>query len=556
MSNLITFNNIPFTGVTNITYSEEPVYIQGEKYADTQKIKIEGVLSRSGNNPFDQTSFFGIVEAGFSELLIGTNTISGICEGVEFQDSDYDCILPYACDFFCYESGYDVVNPTSSTTVTEDGPIYVISTSKSAQGVGLGDSALEKAKAFVNSQSDFYSGGNIVLDNSDAILISTNEVFDTVDSIYTLNKVYNLQNPDGSLSGFAGDSGVCKASMNISYNKESDELSASVNGSIQYPLGYMYSATGMEVDPINQAAYDLASGYVVDSLSQKEGYSLENLNIIGSSKIVETDDSVVEFSFDFVQVDPSSLIGENNNILHEYVVSFNIDKNAGGVINGQINGSLSYLGVDNPWDNSIGVSNLRWQQLQGALSGLDFYALTTTSYDSFLEPLKDFYKVKGEPPLNEEVRDYNISYDLNSIGINYSFSFDNRVNHAEIDPSYENLKNMDISMSEDIQFYNKIVKESLIGFSVQEGQATTPKFSIQVSADAKNESGGTVDSLYTLKSFANKFLTLNHTSKLYFLDDSSQSYSDERISCSFKYYFDEKGNFGEQDNDLVTGGGG
>ena len=521
-----TFQGKTFPNITGISFSDTPVYSGGNYDHDVTTITIEGVAKNPTANQAAPTTAFAFADLviddiadGFGSLVIDTKTYPNcLISQISMTDSDHEYLVPYSVNFT--QKTQDVENIVNQWSFSENNKIITATHTISATGVDTnnGTSPMDKAKAFVEAVAVVPQNVYFTL-ASTKNKISTNEVFDTSGGSYSLTTVYNIYD---STSFFASDAHVINCSLKINYDRKSESLNVSVNGSIQQAL----DATGVvDLTPFNAARAKLiADDFVTNSVtSSSEGYSLETLVNNAYNFTVNEDARRVDFSYSFKQVPDENLLGVDKNVLHEYSKSFSVSKDE-PYINATINGTLTYALSDNPIDiNTDLVDSARWIAVNTVFGLLDPRAELITDFEDFRTANLAEYKLDGAIDLQLLPTTYNIDKNLKNITITYSYNYNNKYDYG-----LGVLKNIDLSITDTEPITRTNVRETIAGWAKQE--TGTKVGVISGSASADND----IVDITALKTAMNL-----KVGKGVLIRDSSLSSARKKISYSVSKYYDE-----------------
>ena len=521
-----TFQGKIFPNITGISRSDTPVYSGGKYDHDITTITIEGVAKNPTANQVAPTTAFGFANLeikdivdGFGDLVIGTKTYAKcLISQISMTDSEHEYLVPYSANFT--QKTQDVENIVNQWSFSENNKIITATHTVSATGVdtGNGIKPMDKAKTFVDAVAVVPQNVYFTL-AATKNKISTNEVFDTSGGSYSLTTVYNIYD---STSFFVADAHVINCSLKINYDRKSESLNVSVDGSIQQAL----DATGaVDLTPFNSdRAKLIADDFVANSVnSSSEGYSLETLVNNTYNFTVNEDARKVDFSYNFKQVEDKNLIGAGKNVLHEYSKSFSVSKDE-PYINATINGTLTYALSDNPIDINTELKNsARWLAVNAAFGTIDQRAELITDFNDFRTANLTEYKLDGARDLQLLPTTYNIDKDLKNITITYSYNYNNKYDYG-----LGVLKNLNLSITDTQPILRKNVKESIAGWSKQE---TGTKVGVLSGVASADNDIADIDLLKTAMNLK--------VGKGVLIRDSSLSSARKKISYSVAKYYDK-----------------
>ncbi len=519
-----TFKGQTFPNVTGISVNATPVYSGGKYEHDVKTINIEGVATNPDASTAAPTTDFAFsklqiddIGEGFGDLQLGSKTYDDcLISQISIQDSDHEYLVPYSVSFT--QKTQDVENIVNQWSFSENNKIITATHTVSATGVDTnnGIEPIDKAKTFVDAVSVIPQNVYFTL-SATKNLISTNEVFDTSGGSYSLTTVYNIYD---STSYFAADTHVINCSLKINYDRKSESLTVSVDGSIQQALD---SSATVDLIPFDSArAKAIADDYVANSVGSTEGYSLESLVNDQYNFTVNEEARKVDFSYNFKQVPDENLIGSNKNVLHTYSKSFVVSKEAPYIV-ASINGTLTYALSDNPIDINIEIKDSpRWIAINTAFDNLDFRAELASDFTEFRTANQAEFKLDPSKDLQLLPSNYNIDKDLRSISISYSYSYNNKHDYGS-----GVLKNIDLSITDQAPIQKTITKETIAGWAKQDSGQKVGTLSGNASAD------NDFADIEILKTALNARLTDG-----VLISDSSLSSARKKITYSISKYYD------------------
>lgn len=522
-----TFLTETFPNVTDVSVTEVPIYVSGNPYFIKKEVSIEGIIQNTGAAVVFEEILPNATETG--SLAIGTYTLSGLSfDSINYGDTDYDVVQPYTAKFSSYDqSGFlDIVDEW--TYQEDDNKILSIKHRVSARSElpCTGDGGIQpRVIAFVQGRS---SGVNVVpiaggefTTFGSLTKVGVEEISDVALGSYSLINSYQAY---GEGAFYGNESRINSVSLNINYDRPSEKVSVSANGSSIGPLQTGLIQQGL---PSGVGAEDVLadiSSFVVDSVnSSLEGYSLEDIYPVNSSFTVSPEENKVDFSYNFEQVPSGNLIGENKNVLHLYETSFNIDKISQPYVTCSINGNLTYAGVDNPLTGQDLLTSARWTAIERAFSGLNPDALVATDLSNFTTTIGSDYKLGTATPSGvSEPTAFTVNKNLESLSIDYSYSYS-----TKYDIGSGVYNDLNLSTSKILPIDDTGVVETINGFST--GLNGKKAGTISVSASSQNSESF----LSGLKTLAFSKMGTGGA----FIIDSSEEAGDNNISFSVSKYY-------------------
>ncbi len=474
MATSITYGSYSFPEpIPLFSEEDEAVKLGGLLDHSTIRVNIVGFLTGSDLSGLDLQKMQMI--SGFlneyQDLTITIENEAKTCpcafiESIDFNESDSTTVLPYSLTALYYSGEtfseyFGVTDPQNSWSYEEgDNKIITATHTVSAKGLKVGSKdPFDNAREFVSGKV-INGFENIALFNSgdNAFLTSRTENVDRKENIYGVTEVYSYSAGDRDNSDKSySDSGVLNLSTSISFSDNS-ELSISVNGSLQ---GSMDANTGSQVGLLStgnftpEQATEVATNALVNSYSDYESgvYSFVQKGPTAFNYDLNTGANILNFSFAFADPDKVDLI--NDNVLHSYVSSISLSKDA-SVSSVAVQGNLKYLGslfIDSTGEFE---SNARFQAVDTAFGQVDQRAIAVSALEKF-SGVATGYEINSSY-VNEEPIDFSISKNPVENTISYNYNYSNQVDFSSGD-----LKNLSLNISNKQPIAVNNVQETISG---------------------------------------------------------------------------------------------
>lgn len=504
MATSITYGSYSFPEpIPLFSEEDEAVKLGGLLDHSSIRVNIVGFLTGSDLSGLDLQKMQMV--SGFlneyQDLTITIENEAKTCpcafiESIDFNESDSTTVLPYSLTALYYSGEtfseyFGVTDPRNSWSYEEgDNKIITATHTVSAKGLKVGSKdPFDNAREFVSGKV-INGFENIALFNSgdNAFLTSRTENVDRKENIYGVTEVYSYSAGDRDNSDKSySDSGVLNLSTSISFSDNS-ELSISVNGSLQ---GSMDANTGSQVGLLStgnftpEQATEVATNALVNSYSDYESgvYSFVQKGPTAFNYNLNTGANLLNFSFAFADPDKVDLI--NDNVLHSYVSSISLSKDA-SVSSVAVQGNLKYLGslfIDSTGEFE---SNARFQAVDTAFGQVDQRAIAVSALEKF-SGVATGYEINSSY-VNEEPIDFSISKNPVENTISYNYNYSNQVDFSSGD-----LKNLSLNISDRRPLAINNVQETISGFGVSQViSRSLGNYSVSATC---NEDGSKLDKL-------------------------------------------------------------
>jgi hypothetical protein len=480
---------VNFPNVTNFSINEIPVYVAGVYIHEQTEITIEGVVIGDPALPPPTSVDAGFVLDLFTrsvtgipfDVEIGTEKYEGcILKQISTDESDYDYIVNYNATFV--SSGSFISSLTNEWSVSEEGGLIIATHTMSATALSDGSAdaySIAKAEVDTISSTNKPPAGFYPEQTKNGILTARSEVFDRAAGSYTLTEVYNFQSDTSEFIAEVGNY-TLTCSLDISYDRNADALTVGVKGTIDGGIGNN-SATPDISSFDEDKAITIAEQFVGNSINQSlEGFILETLVATGVSVTKDDTAHKIEFSYTLLQIEAANLI--NDNVIHDYQSNFSVSKDS-PYVEGTIQGTLIYGKTDFPIDLSRELhQSVRWGAIDAAFTYIDPRALMLTDFTEFLSSNETEYKLDGSVLLGLEPTSFNVTKNLETMQLNYTYSNNNKFDYGQP----HGLKEATLSVTDQKPLAAKIsLKETIAGFAEQ--TVGDKSGSISVSVTSKDD---------------------------------------------------------------------
>lgn len=397
------FQNIaptPFFGV------EEQLINYRDRWGSVRNLNLEGFITgncqdfnffvNKQNNLINQFAndfkSFEIKEDGltvFSGEYVKVNSI-------EFGESVYNGLVPFSINLSSYDNSfftgfYGITEPINETQYREDRDGTVaITRSFSAKGFNTStNTALNNAISYVSSITGIgtlIAPQFITANTSNLIPRNISETVDRLNSVYSVDIEYLYRKN-------ASSSTILSYNIDISYNEENGIYEASINGSLNAPIGVSLSSLRSEFASFKDSIYSI----VVTKFKQITNYDYLN-HTPDTFNINENElENSIEFSYTYSSDPFDPKFSANYSLNYDYIKD---------LYNLNINGVLT----------TKGPQNLREDILENALNEINIKSLALDFYNT---------NVANSTPLNTNYRNYQIDRNKTAPQISIAAQFDN-----------------------------------------------------------------------------------------------------------------------------------
>ena len=482
---------------------DQAINLAGKYDHSTINVNLVGFLTGSdlsGLHLQKMQMISGFLEE-YQDLTVTVGDESKTCpkaivRSIDFGDSDVTTILPYSLSALYYSGEtfseyFKVSQPENSWSYAESEDKIITATHKvSAKGIKVdANSAFDNAKDFVDGiLEDGFENISLFNGTGNAFLQSRNEDINLKEDMYSVSEVYSYSSSDRPMS----DKGILKVSTSISYSHD-NELSLSVQGSLQ---GAIDANTGTQEgllstgDFTSVEATDIAINSLVNSNSEYESgvYSFVSNGPSAFNYDLNTGSNLLSFNFSFENSENLDLI--NNNVVHKYGSSISISKD-NSIARVEVNGSLSYMGVDIIYRASSDELNERYQAIETAYQEVDQYSIAKSAFQD-LTGIATGYEFNSSY-LNPEPENLNITKDPIENSLSYSYSYNN-----SIDFSQGTLDNLKLNITDKKPLKISSVQETISGFRAAEIiSRSAGEYSISASSNNRGEELDTLIDIVT-----------------------------------------------------------